>query len=237
MSKPSLFACLALSLLAGCSTQSGPTYTSHVISTSGAERAYRVSCTGLFESSKSCAAAAQNICQGQPVSPTQIVDGNDGMKPRDDPRELTFRCGTPPVAAMPPAPAQPPAPAAVPPVAQPIRPQPMQQTAVLFENDSTELGSEAQTRLGQFIAADRGLPISRVTVAGYTDSVGSVQANLRLSQARAAAVANYLKAEGLQAQQFSVRGFGSLRPVAMNADEDGRAQNRRAEVRVEVNQP
>ncbi len=71
-----------------------------------------------------------------------------------------------------------------------------------------------------------------VDVYGYTDSTGSDQHNLDLSQRRAMSVANYLSAQGVDPRRFAVTGFGKERPIASNATAEGRAQNRRVEIQL-----
>ena len=67
-----------------------------------------------------------------------------------------------------------------------------------------------------------------VDVYGYTDSTGDDSYNLQLSERRALSVANYLNAQGVDSRRFAVTGFGETRPIASNATEAGRAQNRPA---------
>lgn len=71
-----------------------------------------------------------------------------------------------------------------------------------------------------------------VNVMGHTDSTGSDQYNLELSQKRAGSVAQYLIAQGLLAQRFVVQGFGESRPIATNDTPEGRALNRRVEIQL-----
>ena len=71
-----------------------------------------------------------------------------------------------------------------------------------------------------------------VDVDGHTDSTGSDSHNFDLSQRRALSVANYLNAQGVDQRRFAVTGFGKTRPVASNATEVGRAQNRRVEIQL-----
>jgi outer membrane protein OmpA-like peptidoglycan-associated protein len=71
-----------------------------------------------------------------------------------------------------------------------------------------------------------------VDVHGHTDSTGSVSHNMDLSQRRALSVANYLNAQGVDSRRFAVTGFGPSQPVASNATEAGRAQNRRVEIQL-----
>jgi outer membrane protein OmpA-like peptidoglycan-associated protein len=67
----------------------------------------------------------------------------------------------------------------------------------------------------------------RLRIEGHTDNVGDKAANLKLSNARAAAVAAWLTSKGIDAARLSVAGLGDTQPVADNASDDGRARNRR----------
>ena len=69
-------------------------------------------------------------------------------------------------------------------------------------------------------------------VAGHTDSIGTDAVNQRISEQRASAVANYLIGQGLLRERFEVVGFGKSMPIADNSTEQGRALNRRVEIRV-----
>ncbi|MCQ2003790.1 OmpA family protein [Rhizobium sp. NRK18] len=71
-----------------------------------------------------------------------------------------------------------------------------------------------------------------VDVNGHTDSTGSLQHNMELSQQRATSVANYLAGQGVDARRMSAMGFGPNQPIATNATAEGRAQNRRVEVQI-----
>jgi outer membrane protein OmpA-like peptidoglycan-associated protein len=74
-------------------------------------------------------------------------------------------------------------------------------------------------------------PDVRIEVAGHTDGSGSETLNLRLSQARAAAVRHYLASKGVKPERMVARGYGESEPVASNATASGKAQNRRVELR------
>ena len=71
-----------------------------------------------------------------------------------------------------------------------------------------------------------------VDVYGHTDSTGSDQYNLGLSQRRAQSVLGYLSARGVNPQRMAATGFGESRPIADNSTEAGRAQNRRVEIQI-----
>lgn len=69
-----------------------------------------------------------------------------------------------------------------------------------------------------------------IEVAGHTDSRGSDEYNVKLSQRRAEAVRNYLISKGIDSGRLSARGYGESQPVADNATDEGRFQNRRVEL-------
>jgi len=69
-----------------------------------------------------------------------------------------------------------------------------------------------------------------VDINGHTDSTGSMNHNMALSQRRATSVGNYLVNQGVDGRRLAINGFGPSQPVASNATPDGRAQNRRVEI-------
>ena len=71
-----------------------------------------------------------------------------------------------------------------------------------------------------------------VDVYGHTDDTGSDAYNQGLSQRRALSVANFLSGQGVDGRRFVVTGFGESRPIASNANDAGRAQNRRVEIQL-----
>jgi len=74
---------------------------------------------------------------------------------------------------------------------------------------------------------------AKVDVVGHTDNIGSYDSNLDLSRARAAAVVGTLVSEyTINPQRLRASGVGFLAPIASNANDDGRAKNRRVEIRV-----
>ncbi len=71
-----------------------------------------------------------------------------------------------------------------------------------------------------------------VDVMGHTDSTGSDAYNQGLSENRASAVANYLSGKGVQSARLATKGYGESQPKASNLTEEGRAANRRVEIRL-----
>jgi len=72
-----------------------------------------------------------------------------------------------------------------------------------------------------------------IAIEGHTDSTGPLQGNIDLSLARAEAVMEYLVGLGIDRARLSAFGYGPTLPVSSNDTEEGRAQNRRIEFKVE----
>jgi outer membrane protein OmpA-like peptidoglycan-associated protein len=84
------------------------------------------------------------------------------------------------------------------------------------------------TKVKQAIAL---YPGATITIEGYTDAYGSDESNLKLSQQRADAVAQYLLANSnLQASNLEAIGFGEMNPIANNETKEGREKNRRIDI-------
>jgi outer membrane protein OmpA-like peptidoglycan-associated protein len=103
---------------------------------------------------------------------------------------------------------------------------------VTFAVDSTEVSPAFQSALDRVAQSMIQYPDSLVDVYGHTDSTGSDQYNLDLSQRRADAVARYLISRGVSSARLQAKGMGESYPVADNATADGRAKNRRVEVKI-----
>jgi outer membrane protein OmpA-like peptidoglycan-associated protein len=101
---------------------------------------------------------------------------------------------------------------------------------VLFEVDRAELKPGAMRNLRQLADALIQYPDTEVKIEGHTDSTGSESYNEELSERRAAAVRNYLLAQGVDSARLDTLGLGESAPVATNATAAGRQQNRRVEV-------
>lgn len=72
----------------------------------------------------------------------------------------------------------------------------------------------------------------KIEIAGHTDNVGGDDYNMKLSQARAESVRNYLIKKGVPADRLTAHGYGKTQPKVSNATPQGRAMNRRTEARV-----
>jgi len=139
-----------------------------------------------------------------------------------------------------PKPPPPPPPAAVPPPPPPPAAAPMKKKIVLrgvnFDFDKSNIRPDAVPTLEQACKTLKEEPTIDVSCNGYTDSVGTVAYNLKLSERRARAVCQWLVQCGVGLGRVSARGYGKADPVASNATPEGRAQNRRTEL-VVPNQP
>lgn len=105
--------------------------------------------------------------------------------------------------------------------------------SVLFRSDDSILMPGAESRLDQVVDALSPIGDRKIVVEGYTDSQGSDDYNVSLSQRRADAVRNYLVHRGYPADQVQAHGIGEGSPVADNATSEGRANNRRVEIVLE----
>ena len=103
---------------------------------------------------------------------------------------------------------------------------------VTFATDSADLKPQFFETLNSVAIVLKEFNQTLVDVTGHTDSTGSASHNQRLSERRAATVAEYLVAQGNSPQRFQVLGMGQTEPIASNATAEGRAQNRRVEIRI-----
>ena len=106
------------------------------------------------------------------------------------------------------------------------------ESGLLFDFDSDVVRSEARANLKNLAVSLDKYPGSELLIVGHTDSVGTDSYNLRLSERRAEAAAAFLAAQGVNRSRIAARGLGESEPVAANATEPGRSQNRRVEVAI-----
>ena len=103
---------------------------------------------------------------------------------------------------------------------------------VTFAVDSTTISPSFRAALDDVAASLQKYPNSLVDVMGHTDSTGSDSYNLDLSRRRAEAVANHLTSRGVSRARLATIGYGEQYPRADNTTEQGRALNRRVEIRI-----
>ncbi len=107
--------------------------------------------------------------------------------------------------------------------------------SVLYAFNSAELNSAAYPTLQNLITVLNKYPNTNIEVQGHTDSTGTPEYNQVLSEKRAQSVADYLKAQGIDALRITTKGFGKTAPKYDNSTAEGRAQNRRVEFLITAN--
>lgn len=108
--------------------------------------------------------------------------------------------------------------------------------AILFDFDSFALRSQARQDLMDLARSLNQYPNTDALVVGHTDSTGSEDYNQTLSERRANSVATYLAQQGIAPSRMQISGMGESQPVASNANEAGRQQNRRVEIALYANE-
>ena len=101
--------------------------------------------------------------------------------------------------------------------------------SVKFVTNKDEITPESMSELAAVAKQLASCPAIKTQVEGHTDSKGSDEANLKLSQQRADAVASYMTSKGVAKERVSAKGYGESKPIGDNATEEGRAKNRRVE--------
>ena len=101
---------------------------------------------------------------------------------------------------------------------------------IYFDTASATIKPESEPALAEMVKLLNGSPALKVYVVGHTDSVGSLESNLKLSSSRAASVVKALTAKGIAASRLKSAGVGPYSPVASNDTDEGKAKNRRVEL-------
>ncbi|MFV0447244.1 MAG: OmpA family protein [Vibrio sp.] len=101
----------------------------------------------------------------------------------------------------------------------------------LFKFDSSELINTFELDL--LVEQLKNYPDDIIEIVGHTDNVGTESYNTKLSLERAQSVANYIVDQGIDAKRLSIDGRGASEPVASNDTSEGRAANRRVEIRLD----
>ena len=145
-------------------------------------------------------------------------------------------------APRPAAPASPSAPAApaasTAPAARPA-PASVKQTVViqadaLFDFDKSVVRPDGKKSIDAALGKLAGVDVEMVIATGHTDSVGTDEYNQRLSEQRAANVADYLIDRGVASGSIVVYGYGEMRPKSSNDTAEGRQLNRRVEIHIQA---
>ncbi len=101
-----------------------------------------------------------------------------------------------------------------------------------FDTGKTDLKEESLVELGMILQFLNQNPSIKVEISGHTDNVGTESYNLNLSEQRAKAVVDYLRGQGIDAGRLQHKGYGYNQPVTSNETEEGRATNRRTEIKI-----
>src|SRR3990170_4766387 len=135
-----------------------------------------------------------------------------------------------------PAPPPPPPP---PPPAPKLKPKPAPKVErtiilddVLFDFDKSNIKPEAGAILDRLVAFMKQNKDKKAALSGHTDSIGTEAYNKKLSERRVNSVKNYVVKKGVESSRVSGQGFGESKPIADNKTKEGRAKNRRVEIKV-----
>ncbi|GAA3260145.1 MULTISPECIES: OmpA family protein [Sphingomonas] len=105
-------------------------------------------------------------------------------------------------------------------------------SGITFAYNSSQVQPQFRQTLDQVADILSQYKQTYIDVYGHTDSTGSAEYNQRLSEQRATSVADYLASRGVQPARIGTRGFGKSQPIASNDTEEGRAANRRVEIKI-----
>jgi outer membrane protein OmpA-like peptidoglycan-associated protein len=103
---------------------------------------------------------------------------------------------------------------------------------LLFEPNSATLAPSSTEQLHNVATILAAYPTARATIGGYTDNTGDADANVKLSQDRAANVVSQLVVLSVAPNRLTAKGYGAAHPVADNNTDVGRSQNRRIAIRI-----
>jgi outer membrane protein OmpA-like peptidoglycan-associated protein/tetratricopeptide (TPR) repeat protein len=103
---------------------------------------------------------------------------------------------------------------------------------IFYHTGKSDLDTASFTELDKVVQLLTENSTLKVEIIGHTDNVGKAADNLSLSNQRASSVVNYLVYKGIAENRLSAKGMGASQPIASNEDENGRAQNRRTELKV-----
>lgn len=108
-------------------------------------------------------------------------------------------------------------------------------SGILFDVNSSSMRPEAVSNLQNLSAVLNKYPDTEVLIEGHTDSDGTNEHNMDLSNRRSQSVANTMEAASVMSNRFIIRAYGETQPIADNATADGKQQNRRVEIAIYAN--
>jgi OOP family OmpA-OmpF porin len=104
---------------------------------------------------------------------------------------------------------------------------------VLFDFDKSNVKPEAAAILDRLVAFMNENKDKKAALAGHTDNIGTEAYNQKLSERRVNSVRDYVVKKGVDSGSISGQGFGESKPIADNKTAEGRAKNRRVEIKVQ----
>lgn len=110
------------------------------------------------------------------------------------------------------------------------------ENSVRFDTNKSTLTATAKANLDKLVPVFKSYADTDIVIYGYTDSTGSAEYNLNLSQQRANSVEKYLESKGLNMSRFKMVGMGIADLIATNDTPEGRSQNRRVEFAITANE-
>jgi outer membrane protein OmpA-like peptidoglycan-associated protein len=106
---------------------------------------------------------------------------------------------------------------------------------ILFAFSKSDLSDAAKTNLDKLVEVLNKYPNTNIEIQGHTDSRGTDEYNMGLSERRATTVASYLESKGVVATRVTTKGYGESAPAYTNDTDEGMAQNRRVEFLITAN--
>ena len=103
---------------------------------------------------------------------------------------------------------------------------------IFFDVNKSDLKTASEAELDEVVKLMNDNPTLKIQISGHTDTVGKAADNLKLSENRARAVIDYLISKNITPVRLTAKGFGATQPIAPNKTEEGRAMNRRTEMKV-----
>jgi outer membrane protein OmpA-like peptidoglycan-associated protein len=103
---------------------------------------------------------------------------------------------------------------------------------IFFDFNKYDLEPQSQAELDKVVQLLQENPTVKIQLEGHTDNIGNAADNLKLSENRAKAVVNYLISKGVDNKRLVAKGYGATQPIADNTTDEGRAQNRRTELKI-----
>lgn len=110
------------------------------------------------------------------------------------------------------------------------------ENSVNFDLNKSTLTSTAKANLDKLVPVFKEYPDTDIQIFGYTDSSGSDEYNLKLSEQRAASVKTYLSGKGINGARINTKGMGEVDPIASNDTKEGMSKNRRVEFAITANE-